>query len=132
MMMFGSTNAGSGGGYWYEPNPTELTTISSINEILLQLQRFLIFSDNGTDISGFQITPEEVVLLQNDIKLVLSGNRLQLIEETSPNVDIFSIGVNGDIRTNQVTAGAPTLPANKRLPVYDTNGVLQGYIDLNT
>lgn len=130
MMMFGSTNAGNGGGYWFESLPNVISPVAGINELVANLDKTTFLADGGT--GAMQLTQTKFVTLVSDLKIVHNATDFEIIQELIPTVKVFGITYNGEIQTNQISAGAPTAPANKRLPVYDTNGVLQGYIDLNT
>ena len=129
MMMFGSTNTG-GNSYWYEGAPKVITLISAIKELYTDLDSTTFFADSGT--GTVQLTKDKFVSLIDRLKVLHTDSELAIIQEQLPTVKVFSVTYNGNLQTNQITAGVPTFPANKRLPVYDTNGVLQGYIDLNT
>lgn len=44
---------------------------------------------------------------------------------------LFAIRANGEIWSQQVTAGAHVVPSGFELPIYDQNGILKGYIPIN-
>lgn len=129
------------GGYAYlvkpfNSNPTQWLTIIGSNmngcteptEYAQLTVKNFVSGNTALLVKGATAQAGPLLYLQSDA--TQSGHILQATDGTTDHNILFAIRWDGDILTSRVQANTVPGTQNKRLPIYNTNGSLAGYVPL--